>query len=68
MISNPRVGQRVRLHYAKRAIPHFFHGRRGMVVVAGKGKPRNHLVKLDGSILVVVPCGNLMPEATCDRA
>lgn len=62
MVANPRVGQRVRLHYAARsraAAP--LHGRTGTVAVAGRGRPRNHLVELDGGGRVVVPCGNLQP-------
>lgn len=61
MISNPRLGQRVRLHYAakKRAV-HPHHGKLGTVFVAGKGKPRNHGIELDDGTRVVVPCGNLV--------
>jgi hypothetical protein len=35
-----------------------WHGRTGVVVVASRGKPRNHGIDIDGT-LVVVPCGNL---------
>lgn len=63
MLVNPKPGQRVRLVYAaaKRAF-HGLHGERGAVEVAGRGKPRNHLVKLDSGRRVVVPCGNLNAE------
>lgn len=62
MIANPRPGRRVRLHYRRSVAPHApHHGRAGVVVAAGKGRPRNHLVRLDGGLLVVVPCGNLNP-------
>lgn len=61
MISRPHVGQPVQLWYAaaRRAVAPL-HGRIGRVVAAagvGRG-PRNHLVNVDGSP-VVVPAGNL---------
>ncbi|MEA1050475.1 hypothetical protein U5801_11735 [Lamprobacter modestohalophilus] len=62
MILNPRIGQRVRLHYAKRAsgfMPH--HGCEGSVLIAGRARPRNHLVQLSDGQQIVVPCGNLQP-------
>lgn len=62
MILNPSIGQRVRLHYAKRAsgfMPH--HGCEGVVRIAGRARPRNHLIQLDDGPQVVVPCGNLQP-------
>jgi hypothetical protein len=59
VIANPRPGARVVLWYAPRARPYFLHAAAGVVVVAGKGRPRNHLVRLDSGALVVVPCGNL---------
>lgn len=63
MIANPKPGRRVELRYAARVRPFApLHGRTGVVVIASRGKPRNHLVQLDGGPLVVVPCGNLMPE------
>ena len=63
MIVHPRIGQRVRLHYAtrKRAVaPH--HGKVGRVVIVARGPgPRNHLIELDdGGGVLVVPCGQLM--------
>ena len=62
MLANPKPGRRVVLHYARRyAASMPFHGRAGVVVAAGTGRPRNHLIRLDGGTLVVVPCGNLNP-------
>lgn len=61
MMSNPKPGQRCRLHYAtKRRGP--LHGKAGTVEIASKGRPRNHLVQLDDGTRVVVPCGNLQRE------
>ena len=62
-MSCPQVGRRVRLHYAERKRPnHPFHGEFGAVTIRSFGRPRNHLIKLDGGRLVVVPAGNLYPE------
>ena len=67
MIFHPRIGQRVRLHYAKHAasiMPH--HGKVGVVRLVGSGPgPRNVGVEVDGRT-VVVPRGNLVAvdEAT----
>lgn len=60
MLANPRRGQRVRLWYRAelRGIAPY-HDRTGVVVVAGKGKPRNHGVLIDDEV-VVVPCGHLV--------
>lgn len=62
MLLNPRIGMRVRLHYAERRrciAP--YHGREGEVLIASHGPgPRNHLVLLDGGVYVIVPAGNLM--------
>lgn len=72
MLTCPRIGQAVQLHYAGRAVasgivPH--HGQVGVVVVRKtKGKPRNHLVRLDGGQLVVVNAGNLRRHAEPGRA
>jgi len=64
MIFHPRTGQRVRVHYAKRAaavMPH--HGRIGVVRIVTNGPgPRNVGVEIDGRI-VVIPRGNLMAES-----
>lgn len=60
MLSSPRPGTRVVIHYAAaRAAGMPLHGRTGVVVAPGRGRPRNHLVRLDGGPLVVVPAGNL---------
>lgn len=60
MLSSPRPGQRVRIHYAASyASTMPFHGLAGVVVVSGRGRPRNHLVGVGGR-MVVVPCGNLV--------
>ena len=59
MMANPRLGQRVRVHYGRRyahTMP--LHGKVGTVVVVSKGKPRNHGVEIDG-LMYVIPCGNL---------
>ena len=64
MIFHPRIGQRVRVHYAKRAasiMPH--HGKTGAVRIVTDGPgPRNVGVEIDGR-LVVVPRGNLVAES-----
>lgn len=63
---NPKAGDRCRLHYRKAMagfMPH--HGKCGTVVIVGKGRPRNHGVRLDGcGTTTVVPAGNLVPEGT----
>jgi len=64
VIFHPRIGQHVRVHYAKRAaavMPH--HGRRGVVRIVATGPgPRNAGVAIDGRI-VVIPRGNLVAES-----
>lgn len=59
MLSNPRIGQRVVLHYRASVRPITPHGQQGTILVRGRGKPRNHLVLLDDGRKVVVPCGNI---------
>ena len=56
MIANP--GQRVQVWYrpSLRWLPH--HGQVGVVVVANRGHPRNHGVRI-GRKTIIVPCGNL---------
>ncbi len=59
MLASPAINQKVMVWYNKKAAQYMpYHGQQGRVVVSGRGKPRNHLVKVDGQF-VVVPCGNL---------
>lgn len=62
MLTNPRPGQRCRIHYARdyaHTMPH--HGKTGEIVLASQAwKGRNHLVKLDSGKHVAVPAGNLV--------
>jgi hypothetical protein len=62
MMLNPRIGQRVRIHYraSLRAIM-LFHGRIGTVRIVGKGRPRNHGIEVDG-VMTVIPAGNLVKQ------
>jgi hypothetical protein len=63
MIRSPRLGQRVRLHYAARMRP-AWHGCVGTVVcVSGGPGPRNVGVQLMLTT-VVIPRGNLVVEVT----
>lgn len=59
MMLNPRVGSVVQVWY-RESLRGFmpWHGRTGKVLVACRGKPRNHGVEIDGQI-VIVPCGNI---------
>ncbi len=61
MIFQPRVGQHVRVHYAKayaKAMP--YHGEMGTAAVVASGRgPRNVGVEIGGRI-IVVPRGNLV--------
>jgi hypothetical protein len=43
------------------------HGASGTVTIVSRGKPRNHLVRLDDGRLVVVPCGNLIDPPPARR-
>jgi hypothetical protein len=64
MICNPQIGQRVRVHYAERwRRVCRLHGKTGVVVKRGIGRPRNHAVRI-GSTVFVFPCGNLYKETT----
>lgn len=64
MIRQPKLGQRVVLHYAERkrcVCPH--HGKAGTVVIVARGPgPRNVGVELDEGGVTVVPRGNLRAE------
>jgi len=61
MIRQPRKGQRVRIHYAKRyasIMP--YHGKEGVVTaVSGGPGPINAEVEINGE-KVIVPRGNLL--------
>lgn len=57
MLANPRPGDRAQAWYKVRTMP--LHGRVGVVVVAGRGRPRNHLVRFACGEAYVIPCGNL---------
>jgi len=60
VLSNPSIGERVRVHYAKHyrdMMP--LHGKVGIVRVRSKGRPRNHGVEINGQ-LFAIPAGNLM--------
>jgi len=62
MIANPRLGQSVRIHYAKRYGDYMpLQDLIGTVVVIGRGRPRNHGVEVAGRIYCI-PCGNLIKE------
>jgi len=63
VIFHPRLGQRVRIHYAKGTAPVMpYHDRVGVVhsIAYGPG-PRNAGVVIDGE-LVFIPRGNLIAE------
>lgn len=63
-MSNPRVGDRCRIRYRKGLrtfMPH--HDKLGVIEIVGRGRPRNHGVRLQWSgILTVVPAGNLQRD------
>ncbi len=62
MIVNPRIGQRVRIHYRAAVSVHMpYHAHIGIVRIRGRGRPRNHGIEIDGQI-ISVPCGNLQRE------
>jgi len=62
VLTNPRLGQVVLVRYNPRAklIMGHLHDKLGTVIQRSRGKPRNHLVDVDGR-LYVIPCGNLFP-------
>lgn len=66
MLSNPQPGDRVELRYRAALRPLCPHGQKGAIVAAGRGRPRNHLVRLDIGVRVVVPAGNLQKEKPSD--
>ena len=60
MLVNPQKGQPVELRYREKLRALFeHHGKRGVVEIAGRGKPRNHLIRLESGERIVVPCGHL---------
>lgn len=59
MVSSPRPGQEVLVWYRDRSMP--YHGRRGVVRIAGRKRPRNHAVEMSDGAVVVIPAGNLRP-------
>jgi hypothetical protein len=60
MIANPKPGMRVQIWYRAELQEHMpWHGHCGAVEIVGRGKPRNHGVRLDNGKLVAFPCGNL---------
>ncbi len=62
MMANPRAGQAVLIWYRPILRDHMpLHGKPGTVVIASHGKPRNHAVRVDGSVYIV-PCGNLQKK------
>ena len=58
MLTNPRLNQKAMVWYRKsnRHMP--YHGAVGTIIISGHGKPRNHLIEINGN-RVVIPCGNL---------
>lgn len=61
MMTNPRIGQWVRIRYNKRIAGFMpLHDATGIVVARSSRKPRNHEIEVDG-VRYCVPCGNLMP-------
>jgi len=59
MLFNPRLGQHVQVWY-QAAVADFMplHGKYGRITIVSQGKPRNHGVRIDGTVYAV-PCGNL---------
>lgn len=61
MIRSPTPGQPVRVWYNPKAAPRFpLHGAIGTVEIVSPGKPRNHGIRVGGT-LYAVPAGNLQP-------
>ncbi len=60
MISAPKPGQLVQVHYNKKAAPFMpYHGKIGPVRIVSKARvARNHGVELDGKV-IAIPRGNL---------
>jgi hypothetical protein len=62
VIANPKPGQRVELRYRESLRAICPRGARGVVIVAGCGRPRNHMVRLDDGREMIVPCGHMIKE------
>jgi hypothetical protein len=60
MLSNPKPGTQIKVWY-RSTLRDFMplHGKVGVVVRVSRGKPRNHVVEIDGEEYAV-PFGNLM--------
>ncbi len=63
MISHPKPGQCVRVHYNAGLAPRMpHHGKLGTVLFkAGGRRCRNHAILIDDGPSVVIPAGNLVP-------
>jgi len=64
MLSNPTRGQIVRIRYApprRQFVRNSLHGKYGRVLVPGTGRPRSHLVHVDGHNYII-PAGQLFQE------
>lgn len=62
MLSNPKPNQRCRIRYRKGLRDHMpYHDRIATVVIPGRGKPRNHGVRIDDT-LIAIHAGQLMME------
>lgn len=70
MISHPKPGERVRVHYNARVravMPH--HGKLGTILFkAGGRRGRNHAVQIDGGPSVSIPAGNLRKPTWLEKA
>lgn len=73
-MSNPKVGRPCRIWYAEKMrplMPH--HGMAGVILIAAKGKPRNHMVRVCPSCAgiaskeLAIPAGNLQPVEVFGR-
>jgi hypothetical protein len=68
MIANPKAGRKVQAWYRAALRPIApYHGRLGVVITPGRGKPRNHLVRFDND-LVIIPCGHLRDPILADAS
>jgi hypothetical protein len=59
MMASPKVNDIAMIWYrqSNRHLP--YHGKLCRIIIASKGTPRNHGVRVTGGGMVVVPCGNL---------